>query len=164
MCFYNDDYDWVAAIEDEAERILEKPTRCDECGRKMQVGETAHHVFQQQHEECQACEEGDCDCPDKEDCPHDCKCDEPNFGETFEYDRCVECDKFLKAVEQHETDEQCPPMERQPAYAMMIETISEFERKDALKYFRKAARMFPELKRTGYLKRLWRRMFDLQEA
>ncbi len=165
MCFYNDDYEWVARVVDDSDVVLSTPSRCQECGRTLEAGETVHNVFQQEHEECGACEDGLCDCPkDKDEECIDCECEDPDYGETFDYDRCQECDKFLKAVYEHEKDENCPPTERQPAYEMMIETISQFERENAVKYFRKAARMFPELKQSGYLKRLWRQMFELSFA
>jgi hypothetical protein len=168
MCFYqSDDYDWFATINELSDVILDKPRHCTECGRSMKAGEPAVHLFQQEHEECDCCygDSGPCDCPKNEDdeCI-ECKCEEPNFGESCEDWQCLECNKFLKAIEQVETDEKCPPNERQPAWGQMVDSIREFEREDAIKYFRKAYKMYPELKASGYLKRMWARMFDLSFA
>lgn len=160
MCFYNDNYDWFASLTDESDVALDKPTKCVECRRQMEIGEVASHIFQQEHEECHSCTEGECSCPkDEDDTCQDCQCEEPDFGETYECDRCQECKKFLSAIEEHEKDEGCPPGERQPAYGEMAESLREFPRKERSQYFRKAYRMFPELKRSGYLNRIASKIF-----
>lgn len=57
MCFVNEDYDWIARVNDRSTYTASKPTRCDECGDAIAVGEVVHHVHQQEYEECQVCEE-----------------------------------------------------------------------------------------------------------
>lgn len=153
MCFYNDDYDWYASVQQVTTPIAEKETRCDECGRNIAIGETMRQIYQQEHEVCECCSEsGEND---------ECNCAEPNIGETFLYHCCSECAKFRDAVKQTERDEGCPAHALQPSLCGMIDEIQEFDEEQARKYFETAGRLFPELKDAGYLAKLWNRMgFD----
>ena len=47
-----------------------------------------------------------------------------------------------------------------PPLTSMVESIHEAGRDEAMKYFRKAKGLSPELHRSGYLKRIWRKFFD----
>lgn len=157
MCFYNDDYDLKASVVEKTEKVATKPVKCDECSRMIHVGETVHHIYMQEAEECKACDNGDCDCIEREkEC---CACEVPDMGETFDYDRCDECDTFLKAVEAAEIEAGCPPYEARPALQIMKEAIRDGGDLEARKYFKTAARMFPALKQSGYLGRLWNDLF-----
>ena len=161
MCFLDHDYDWYASVSERSTVTLEKPTQCQECRRMMQSGETAHHVYMQEAEECVDCEHGDCECGwnDEAGTFRCCKCPEPSVGNTFDYDCCVECDKFLQAVEAAEIDAGCAISDALPPLTEMMEAIMNGDMDDAKRYFKKAVAMWPELKASGYLGRLWRDMF-----
>ena len=167
MCFYNDDYDWTASVVEQSTGVSIGKL-CDECHLPIPPGATIHHIFMQEHEECHACENGECECPLTADgelsCDSKgCQCEKPAFGETFDYDRCDECDKFLRAVEAAEIDEGCEPYEARPGLGGMIEELRNLEGDNevypAKRYFKLAVKMFPELVTSGYLGRLAKRVF-----
>lgn len=153
MCFIND-YDWYASVTEKTSYPVEKETRCDECDGIIPVGATVHHIYQQEAEECRACEFGDCQCVG--DC---CQCAKPDPGETFDYDRCQDCHRFLEAVEAAEVEAGCSIYEARPPLGQMTEKINDGGRDEAKKYFKKAAKLHPELVKSGYLGWLWREMF-----
>lgn len=160
MCFYQGDCDWYASITEQSDSLATTQKKCDECGRTIKIGDPVHHVFM--HETCQACENGDCDCHvrfDGDD--HECQCKEPIFGETFDYDRCQDCSDFLDVVEKAELEAGCRQSESRPPYTSMIEDIGRpnGDRDDAKRYFKKAAKIHPNLVESGYLGWLWRKMF-----
>lgn len=160
MCFVNEP-DWYASINEWTEYLAEKETRCDECHCRIQPGELVHHLFQQEHEECHACENCECECPDVDDFCHECKCEKPNFGEDFTYDRCDGCHKFLEAIEESEIEAGCKSWEARPHLCGMLEEIREGDNDDhreAKRYWKKAREMFPELMESGYLKRIWKQL------
>jgi hypothetical protein len=154
MCFWNDDYDWTAEVSEEEEFVASKPTKCQECYRLIPAGETMVHIWMQQYEECHACYDGECECPEGR-C---CQCEEPVFGETFDYHRCQECDKFLMAVEAAEVEEGCARHESRPGLGAMASDIMDGDRENIKRYFKRALRDFPELKASGYLTRLGKRI------
>jgi len=161
MCFYQD-YDWYASIVEEQTTVATTEAACNECYRKIQRGQTIHTVYQQEHETCQDCENGYCDCHvrfDGDD--HECECPNPNFGETFDYVCCHDCHLFLEAVESVEIEAGCHERESRPSYCGMIEDIGRAngDMDEAKRYFKKAAKMFPNLVKSGYLGCLWRKMF-----
>lgn len=155
MCFTYD-ADWCAAISEVTDTVATKETRCDECRATIPVGAFLHTVYMQEAEECVLCEYGDCACGVE--C---CKCEKPSFGETFDYSRCEGCHKFLEAVKAAELEVGCPEHASLPAYTAMIDDIGccNGDRCEAKRYFKKAKAMFPELVTSGYLGRLWRKMF-----
>lgn len=154
MCFCNEDV-WHAEVVEKSYRTVDMPTRCDECYRDIPVGGTVHEIDFQEHEECHLCFSGDCSCPDGG-C---CVCPEPEYGERDHYQSCEDCELFLKAVEVAEKEAGCEAHESRPAYSMMIEDIAEGGVSEALKYFKAAVRMYPQLKASGYLAFLWMKMF-----
>ena len=156
MCFINE-CGWCAEINEEADEIALEKTRCNECDRIIPSGDFMHTIHQQEFEECQACANGECDCHEVDDSC--CQCEEPDYGETFDYVRCLQCDRFLKAVEAAEIKAGCSINEARPLMPRMIEDISDGGRQEARKYFKMARVMFPELVASGYLGDLWRRMF-----
>jgi hypothetical protein len=163
MCFLLD-CDWHASVVHEEDRTATKEMNCLECSHKIQPGDSYHYVYQQEHEECQACEWAECECPDAldgKDRPqdHECRCEKPNYGESYEYWRCQECSKFLKAVQRAEVDAGCSVYESQPHYEDMIDEISDSGMDEAKRYFKRAAKDFPEIVKSGYLGWLWRKMF-----
>jgi hypothetical protein len=154
MCF-TQDCDWTAEINESSDVIAEKPTRCDECLATIAVGAFVHHIHQQEHEECQDCYAGECAC-EKNRC---CQCESPSYGETFDYDRCEDCHKFLQAIHDVEIEAGCREWESQPLLLSMVESVQEGDKDQAKKYVRKAIQMFPELKVTGYITRIAKRIF-----
>lgn len=162
MCFTNE-CDWYAAIEEQSDYVVTTPCRCDECGKMIEVGEKTHHIFQQQHETCHRCEEWDCECPRNEDgdpvCDEKgCQCAEPDYGETYTYDRCESCSKFLDAIEAAEIEEGCHKYEARPNLPMNYD-MEGMGSDNAKRYWKKASQMFPELRTSGHLGLLWRRFF-----
>lgn len=150
MCFYAD-YDWYASVCETEDRTADKPFHCMECGTVVNVGESYQYTWMQEHEECHRCEEGDCECVDRDDF-HECKCAEPNYGETYTYRCCQNCRKFLDAVEQHELHEGCERDEARPPLGEMADYMRELD--DLGGYFAEAEKMHPELKQSGYLDRM----------
>lgn len=142
MCFDND-YDWMASVCEEESGPAGKRCECNECGKRIEVGEWRHHIYMQEHEECQRCEDDGLDA---------CKCETPDYGEDYDYIRCELCDKLLRAVEQHEIDEGCPPYARRPALTELGDTLWQHEQ--AFDYAEKAVGMFPELWDHRFIKSL----------
>jgi hypothetical protein len=134
VCFYND-YEWTASIVQDEQTPTGDVVACEECGREITATQWRHRIFMQEHEECQICAYEDD--PDPEHA-HD-------YGEVFHYHRCLECDKILRAVEDHEAKEGCPPGERQPALGLMRESLMEFDQPARGAYAKHAREMFPEL-------------------
>ena len=145
MCFVND-YDWCASVVADAMPFAAKPFKCNECGVGISAGDQYRLVLQQEHETCWQCEEDDKD---------ECDCDEPDLGETYTYRCCEECWKFRKAVEAAEMAAGCAVSESSPSYEGMFDEISAGGQEEATKYWRKAVKMFPELRTSGYLRRVW---------
>jgi len=154
MCF-NDDYDWTANVVQEADTLAAAPAKCDECSAKIGVGDWVHTIHMEESEWCMDCENGDCDCACVGEC---CQCATPNLGETFDYIRCESCDKFLRAVEATEIEEGCNKYTARPGLPMR-DDLQGVGRLDAKRYWKKAKAMFPELVASGYLGKLWWRMF-----
>jgi len=139
MCFYNDDYDWYADVQDESHVRCEKATGCDECGSKIQVGQWKRHIYQQEEEMCRYCEDEDSIEYEKGfDCKGDC-----DFGETSEYDCCVPCMKILAAIYEQEKDEDCPEHSRRPSLGLMWEEAFDSGHDD--QYVSRILEMFPEV-------------------
>lgn len=161
MCF-TDDYDWCASAVTNEHKPAASDLKCDECDRIIPAGELYHYTYQQEHEECQRCEDHECNCVNWDDdsvnyCD-DCKCESPDYGETFSYDCCEECHQFLDAIKQTEQAEGCPPEASQPPLGMMLENLAEFD-EDAEKYFTTAKTLYPNLEASGYLERIRQRVF-----
>ncbi len=162
MCFYNDDYDWCAEVNEESEGPSDEACNCRECGATIAIGEWCKRVFQQEHEACQICEDS---CSDdfiereemedlftepngldaewaaeklKKLDEHSC-----SYGETYRYVRCEKCDKVIRAVVAHEKNEGCPEYSQQPALANLYDELNEHS--DRKVYARGALTMFPEL-------------------
>jgi len=163
MCFVADDYDWLASVQEENDIVCQNPQKCDECGAMIPTGAFAHTVFLQEYETCRDCEDGECSCPCDEDedpicLSMGCQCEQPSFGETFEYIRCENCDKFLNAISQSEIDAGCHPHETRPAMPMW-DDLAGIGRDGCKRYWKKAAKMFPELVTNGHLAKLWNHAF-----
>lgn len=161
MCFVHEDYDWIAMVNEHSDGVASVATKCDECDSSIAPSAFVHRVHQQEHEECHACDDGFCDCPrDDFDEPvcilKGCQCENPDFGETFDYVRCEGCDKFLRAVKALEIEEGCSEHEAMPGMPF-FEDFQDIGREESKKYWQKALAMFPEIK--AHLGLLWRRMF-----
>lgn len=90
---------------------------------------------------------------------HQCVCPEPAYGESFEYEACDECHKFLETVVLAEIKSGCARSEAHPGYTGMLEMIGEGGWGEAAKYFHEAEQVYPELVASGYLQWLKRKMF-----
>jgi len=149
MCFYNDNYDWTAAINELSGIRLEVPKRnCHECGRAILAGEWCEYIYQQENEECQICED-ECsyyynDEADKETCKHD-------YGEKYTGYICRECCLVLAAIYDREEREGCPEHSRQPSAGNLYYELQ--EDRDGV-YVAHAIALFPELQ--SHLERLVR--------
>lgn len=151
MCFYSGDCDWYASVVETSESVAEflDPKRvCLECCEIIQPGDRYVTIYQQEHEECvnDGCEDG-------------CVCDDPDFGETFDYLRCDHCDKFLQAIRSVEHEAGCAPDDQQPLLEGLFEelrNIGQHNSREVKKYVRQALLMFPELK--SYFRKHWRRI------
>ena len=104
------------------------------------------HLHQQEYEECSAC-------------LGECCCESPDYGETFDLNCCMDCVKFLEAVRVAEIEAGCALSEALPLLGEMVVQIGEGGHEEAKKYVKKAIKLFPELKASGYLGWLWRQMF-----
>lgn len=139
MCFYNDDYEWIASVNEISHETSARRRRCGECGDMIPAGIAYLHVHQQEYEEC-CC--GD-ELSDDYDPFHHCVIDPCQFGETFSFDMCHLCEKLRRAVHAREEQEGCPPGSREPAYGTLLESLWEHNDRDA--YVAHALTMFPEL-------------------
>lgn len=170
MCFYVE-CDWTASVYVSELRTAEKPLKCDECRIEIPVGEQYRYVFGQENEECRCLEDDEYyestlsseallaryalfdvgeNPPD-----HDvCTCEKPDYGDEFEYRRCLECDQFLEAVARAEHAAGCDVDESRPGLFDMLEAIAELGEEESAKYFTVADEMYPGLRRTGYLQRI----------
>jgi len=143
MCFYNDDCDWIASINEQSSVVCDKRCRCFECQRTILPGEWHRTNYQQEHEMCQICED-DCsddfdEDADKANCKHD-------YGETFSCVLCRECCLLLEAIYDLERIEGCPEYARQPAYGELRDTLYAEQRYgDIPRYRLHALQLFPEL-------------------
>lgn len=162
MCFVTD-CNWCAEVSEDWTEPATEPIRCDECCRQIAVGEAVRRIHQHEHEWCHACDEGECECPKDEDgeCTS-CRCEEPQHGEEFDYECCAECQKFRTAVVAAEIEAGCSQNEASPHLGMMFEEIGEAGRDEARKYWKTAAKMFPEMR--GWLAARWRKMFAHDRA
>lgn len=154
MCFYNDDWDWVAELCEDVKGPASKPGKCIECMEPIAIGEICRSIYQQEYEECTRCDE-DGDDADFDDDGNFIPCDGNHiYGETWNGMICESCCQILKAIEAHEIDEGCPPHARQPSYGgLWDETI---EDTDALgKYLVRAHAMFPGIETRS---RMFQRM------
>lgn len=154
MCFVNE-ADWVASESAEYTYAATQRIKCCECRELVGSGALVHYLWLQEYDECLACYEGECSCP----CGECCQCEAPTFGETAELYTCDNCHKFLQAVEATELAAGCRSYEAKPLPEMMYNDIQEVGSEEAKKYWQQAIRMFPELRTSGYLGRLWRKMF-----
>jgi hypothetical protein len=121
MCFLHE-YDWYASVSEESQGPLNVPTRCTECGRRLNSGEWALQIHQQEKECCDDCEcdsSPDCHC---ETCPDGC-----DLGEVVDYTACEKCELIRKAIRDVEEAEGCIGDEAEPPRGMMVEGVNEGE-------------------------------------
>lgn len=155
MCFYDDgDYDWIATVSEESERLANRPMTCNECGGNILTGAPMREIYQQEHEACQICEDAnsdtfiddqdeDLDAEEQAAIKRQLESHACDFGETFLYRRCEACDKLIKAIEAREIAEGCPPHARKPALMELNYAFTEHE--SNFEYAEQAVAMFPEL-------------------
>lgn len=131
MCFYNDEYDWVAEVHELSMIVIDRDRKCCECGIAIAAGSTCEHIYQQENESCPECDGTDPEC-------------EHDFGEIFECWTCGDCLKVIKAIEAHEEEEGCPKYARRPSLTQLYQEAF-YDHQDAEVYARKCIEMFPEL-------------------
>jgi len=153
MCFYTES-DWYASVCDVTRPVATKTVACDECRRRILPGEEYVNIYQQERETCRNCEFDD-EADDPEDLGEEenaerCPEGECDFGETFDYDRCVQCDQALRAIEAVELSRGCKAQHALPALTQLYEAMWEADEDGA--YAAKALEMFPHLR--GHLWRL----------
>lgn len=159
MCFYTDDYDWIAQHIEAENRTEDVPRRCLECRRMIPAGTELHHVFARQYEECQACENGECACNDGEPIEesHDCQCEKPDLGQDYEYRRCLDCHRLLQAIEDVELARGCRHHESRPMPEQMRDSLGQMDWSDAKPYFDACLAKHPEMSSwlDAMAKQLW---------
>lgn len=150
MCFYNEDYDWIAEVNEVTDGPASQAGKCIECGSAIAIGDTCRTVHQQEHEECQQCEEDGCNAEYDADGNY-VPCDgNHDYGEIFDCLICESCCQLLQAIEAHEIDAGCPPHARQPSYGGLWEET--FEDEEALAdYLKRAKEMFPGIETRSRL-------------
>lgn len=140
MCFFNDDYDWCAEVNEIRHERNDNPAKCYECRRLIQPGEWRQSIHQVEHECCQICDDESSDLFDEsinpEECKHDC-------GESFDCSICRECSLLLEAIWDVERIEGCPEHARQPCYGELYDAMN--PRNDGEKYRRHALEKYPGL-------------------
>jgi hypothetical protein len=152
MCFYQGDCDWRASVYEVRIVASAKTKTCNECCTKIFPGTPYAHTYMQEWEFCRDCEQSECQCCDTDEC---CKCEEPSIGETYEENTCLDCHKFLQAIEAAEIEAGCGRNESRPMLGELIESLSNSDRKETKRYWKKARIMFPELVTNGYLADMW---------
>lgn len=144
MCFYAD-YDWYSEINEEGEVIAISDIKCDECCRTIAKGEKAHHIYQQEYEVCPSCMGLSGDEDDEDVCP-DCDGDpDGNIGNTYDWDCCEQCWKFLESIEALEIERGCHRSEARPPLGDLYEYMGN-DRDEAREYAKFAVARYPEIR------------------
>lgn len=136
MCFYNDDYDWYAEVQTVETHVAKEIFACQECGQEIAVGESYRYIYQQEHEECQRCEWEQLD-------PDDDPCEQHDYGETYHYRCCNQCQRILEIIQLIEIEEGCPPHAQQPGLGELSEVFSEHQSRE--QYAQRVLTLFPDL-------------------
>jgi hypothetical protein len=139
VCFWHDD-DWCAQVVETDEGLAPADTRCEECFKPILKGQWREHIFQQEREECQECE--DVYVPKGAEPPPPCPDGEHSYGETFEYDCCERCFNLLEAIRRVEEADGCSGSETRPSLGWMFEEVG--NRDDGWKHYAdEYSRLFP---------------------
>lgn len=162
MCFYTD-YDWYAEESTNSTSEAGTPCRCQECGKPLTIWDWRKVIDMKEHAACQICEEAWSDdyidraemqqmlssATTPEDAQyaqehlnmldtHEC-----DYGETFHYVRCRDCDRILGSILAIEGAQGCAPENSQPALTELYENL--YQHEDAMRYIDAALVLFPEL-------------------
>lgn len=156
MCFYVDDVDWYAEVQEEEIKDSNGHMVCQECSRWLPKNEPFHYIYQQESEECKTCLNGECECHSTEDC---CECTYPDYGEYYEWWSCRDCYRFLECIRQAELEEGCRDRESRPLLGMMVESLRDIGPKDCKRYWTKVKDTKEYLIDSGYLPWLWKELF-----
>lgn len=160
MCFYYDDYDWSAEINEESHIRCDAPCKCFDCNRMVTSGEWVRRIFQLQSELCWICEDSESDLyeyPDEYEpesgmygpTEHPCY-----FGESWLGFICRECCLLREAIYDVEEKEGCPYDARQPAFGELAEVFQEDTAAwGDRKYTDHALRMFPSVAWHRFIRR-----------
>lgn len=168
MCFYQD-AEWYASIHEETRLVSDGTARCDECGEIIPAGVGHLNIYQQERECCEDCYDGVCDCPGSRDedecvCDHECKCEQPNLGQTYTYECCNDCEKFRSAIYAAEIKAGCDHYEAHPPMGEMQQALIDAGEEECEKYFTMADEMHPELRASGYFARMFPKWFAVTPA
>lgn len=162
MCFYNENYDWVAEEEEISEADCGPKAKCSECGSEIAETEWRKHISQREHSACQICEESSSDeYIDREEMveqlssnnpedveyarehlavldDHDC-----DFGETYEGDCCRSCHLLIEAIAELEKTKGCPEHSARPLWGTLFDELTQHGERD--EYVAYAIAKHPEL-------------------
>lgn len=126
----------------------------------MPVGSISFNVYQQEHEDCQACGDGNCECPlDAEGDCIECVCDPVDFGNTFEMHWCHNCEAVLKGIEAFELAQGCKEGTRRPPCGELMDMLWDLRHDNVSKYIEMAVHLTPDLKNSEYLAKLNQKLF-----
>jgi len=136
VCFYHD-YDYRYEVYDDETPVADKePVTCCECHSVIPPGQEHRHIYCQQYELCQVCEEYD------EDDPPEGGCEKCDYGHVESFDICQGCQKVLIAIRAVEIEAGCKGDETQPGLTQLAEAMRD---DDAERYRERALRMYPDL-------------------
>lgn len=150
MCFVVD-ADWTARVAEEQELVSDGKVRCDDCFRRITVGEKYGRIDQQEHEECQRCEETWSRMTDEDVAEQKEWCEQEghDYGETFTHRMCRHCQVFREAISAVEVREGCSFYESQPAFGDIRDSIWDSDHRE--EYADEARAMDAGLVMSGYL-------------
>jgi hypothetical protein len=149
MCFYHDDYDWIARVFEETTAKADKPLKCLECFRHVGPGEAYTHIEMREYEECRVCQEDRDDGRFREDFDCEAAGGKHDFGEEDTHRICDRCQKLLEAIQRVEEDDGCSGQETRPALAQLRDAFWESDHAQA--YLDRARADSPELAMSGHL-------------
>lgn len=153
------EHDWIAEEYTKSEGYARSATVCDECQRTINKGDWRCTIQMREYSECQICEdqsspnyidatdtgieygEGDTEQAKIQlDILNQHTCD---FGETFSYFRCIDCDKVLHAFTQFKSLACCSNSDNLPALGKLAAFLNTYHKQQ--EYVDYALKMFSEL-------------------
>jgi hypothetical protein len=151
MCFYYpDDYDWIARVNEWSQPTAEELLTCRECGADIKPGQKYRKLYQQEHEECQLCEDECSETYDEEHAKAGCDHD---YGENYTYRRCNDCELMVECIAEVEAEQDCPPGTRRPPLEELEEAFNPCEHDDAPLYAQRVVEKHPHLAKHKWIER-----------
>ena len=155
MCFRKS-YEYTYEYTDAGFTSDDVDTTCQECERTMPAGAQHWYFHGQECELCQTC--GHDDSREDED-DVICECEEPDYGNVDGVIVCMDCHRFLQAVEAAEIGAGCSHEDAAPYLTRMVESIRDMGREEAERYWTKARETATDLQASGYLDWLHAKVF-----